>query len=653
MGRLCQRGTEAEASLSAVCRDLASLLGVSPPKIRYSPYVSSPCLAGLSRATILLPEMESAAPVRDVLIHELAHLRRWDCHWNLLRHVITAVFFFQPLLWRLGRRLEATAEEVCDDYVVQFGGDRSDYAHQLLDMAERRLASLRMGVGMMSLKSLLARRVVRVLDTSRSLSTRVGNLLVILVVTGGLIGTTIVGFVGLGPEPGQLVAAQEPNEKTPEPSESTKPQKPSATTSEKALTDAGEGQTSHETYRGRVVDEKGQRVSGAELYWIRSRVHEIDPAPPNLVATTNAQGEFQFNAPAFAESSPEEPAGWEFLEKIVIKAKGHGMVLTYPGRLRPDEPDPAKITRLALPAAGNSIRGTLLDIEGQPIQGATVRIRWFNEANDLPRRQITDAEARDEQDALWRSRVNNLLAVIEPVQLREAFPMARTNAHGQFELNDIGPDRLFQLLVEGERWESTELIVRNEPGEPIEIAMDRHRTGEGRKVLPAEFVQVIGPSRPLVGRVLDWKTGEPIAGAVVRAFGVHGERLSSSRERQHFATTTDAEGRYRITGLPIGEDNELVAFTTGDVPYIAVAHKLNPSSPNGEAVVQDFRLRKGLWAEGRVFDQSHQKALHGRNLLLLLRQSGMGSRGSRHSAGVFGWTVLDQFQGRVSRAGAA
>jgi beta-lactamase regulating signal transducer with metallopeptidase domain/uncharacterized GH25 family protein len=607
MVRLCRQGAEADASLSAVCRELASMIGVSPPTIRYSPYVSSPCLGGLSKATILLPELEAAAPVRDVLIHELAHLRRRDCQWNLLRQVATAVFFFQPLLWRLGRRLEATAEEVCDDYVVQFGGDRADYAHQLLDMAERRLASLPMGVGMLSLKSLLARRVIRVLDTSRSLSTRVGNLLLIGILAGGLLGTTIAGFVGLG-QKSTAVSAQQPKEKTPEPVE---PQKPVEANGEEPAADRKEDAKADEAYRGRLVDEKGQPISGAELHWIRSRVHEIDPAPPRLVDTTNARGEFQFSAPVFEESSPEEPAGWDFLEKIIIKAKGHGVLLTYPGRLSSDELDPAKMTTITLPAAGNSIRGTLLDIEGQPIPGATVRIRWFNERKDVPRRNIEDAEARDEKDALWRSRVNDLLAVIEPFQLRQAFPTARTNAQGQFELKDIGPDRLYQLLIEGEGLESTDLIVRNESGEIIEIAPDRHGVSEMRKVLPREFVQVIGPANPIVGRVLDWKTGEPIAGAVVRAFGVHGERVSSSRERQHFAMKTDDEGRYQITGLPIGEDNELVAFSTGEVPYLPVAHKVNTSGSSREAIVQDFRLKQGIWAEGRVFDKASDKPFTG------------------------------------------
>jgi hypothetical protein len=111
------------------------------------------------------------------------------------------VAFFQPLLWKLSRRLEMTAEEVCDDYVVQFGGDPIEYAYRLVDIAELCTAPMAVaGVGIVSLGSMLARRVQRIMDTSRSLSTRVGSALLALVLIGGFVGTAIVGLVGVSPK---------------------------------------------------------------------------------------------------------------------------------------------------------------------------------------------------------------------------------------------------------------------------------------------------------------------------------------------------------------------------------------------------------------------------------------------------------------------
>ena len=186
------------------CQELSSTLGVSAPEVLRTPYLPSPCLAGLRKPAVLLPEVDHSLSLREVLIHELAHLRRHDCHWNLFRQIATSLFFFQPLLWKLSGRIETTAEEVCDDFVVQHGGDRQEYAHRLVDIAELSSAPIAAaGVGMVSLHSMLAKRIVRIMDTSRTLSTRAGNLLLALVLIGGLIGTAATGLVGLGPDQAQ------------------------------------------------------------------------------------------------------------------------------------------------------------------------------------------------------------------------------------------------------------------------------------------------------------------------------------------------------------------------------------------------------------------------------------------------------------------
>ena len=169
-----------------------------PPGVLRSPFLFSPCLDGIRRPAILLPE-DVGENLRETFVHELAHLLRRDGLWNLLRRSSTAAFWVQPLLWLLSRRLEATAEEVCDDYVVQFGADRARYAGHLLDLAGRTLPpAAPAGVGMIALRSMLGRRVVRILDTSRLLSTRAGKQSVAAMLILGLAGTLLAGLLGVG-----------------------------------------------------------------------------------------------------------------------------------------------------------------------------------------------------------------------------------------------------------------------------------------------------------------------------------------------------------------------------------------------------------------------------------------------------------------------
>ena len=185
MARLRGTAIPAEPEAQALCHELAGRMRLRLPGVLRSPFLSSPCLDGLRRPAILLPE-DAEQHLRDTFVHELAHLGRRDGLWNLLRQLATAALWVQPLLWVLSRRIEETAEEVCDDFVVAFGADRGRYAGHLLELAERRLPPLApSGVGMISLRSLLARRIARILDSTRSLSTRAGRRTITATLAGG------------------------------------------------------------------------------------------------------------------------------------------------------------------------------------------------------------------------------------------------------------------------------------------------------------------------------------------------------------------------------------------------------------------------------------------------------------------------------------
>jgi beta-lactamase regulating signal transducer with metallopeptidase domain/protocatechuate 3,4-dioxygenase beta subunit len=430
-------------------------------------------------------------------------------------------------------------------------------------------------------------------------------------------GSTSVGG-GILKRDIQLVAGQTLDLGTLDVTKADRPEPKNATTTEsrnaeaKAKSDAG--------IRGRVIGADGKPVAGAKFYWFRTGVHDIDPVKPRLIATGDDSGQFQFEPPSIGTKN--EMAAWEYSEHIVVRAPGHGFVYTSPAALRQQMTESknllqalarvvggAKAATIQLPAAGEPIRGRIVNMDGQPVAGVTVSIRWFA-GQESARFWQSDVQADGGAQAELRARVNHLLAVIEPVQLQDVLPVAATNADGRFELRDIGPDTVVQLLIRGEGVQSTELVARNDSIEKVVLEPDRHSDDAKQTVYGREFLHVAGPSTPVEGRVLDLDTGEPIANAVVRAFRIHGNRLHSSRERQQFATRTDGEGRYRITGLPIGADNELVAFATGDVPYVPVGLQADTSLA-GDAGILDFRLKRGVWAEGRVFDQETDKPLTG------------------------------------------
>ena len=605
--RLCRLRSSAmgaEADTLGMCRRVASLMGIAAPEVKHSPYLPSPCLAGLRRPTVLLPETTLAMGLRDVLIHELAHLRRHDCHWRLVCRLATAVGFFQPLLWILVRRLQFVAEEVCDDYVVQHGGDRRAYANALVDIARLSMGSpATVGIGIVSFRSMLGRRITRIVDTSRTLSTRAGYIWLTLVLAGGLLCTTAAGLVGSRSRAvvsETETAASERAQDTNGPGSMDEgPISEMTNTTDESADSIGQPNEEITGYpvEGQVVDMHGQPVAGAELYWFRSRVHDLKPMAPRLLAKADREGLFRFEPPSL-EIGDDVPAGWDYFDNLVIRALGHGPKLTSLGSLLRQSNE----SEIKLADAGGPIHGRIVDAKGRPIAGAKVRIRWLSD-HDAAGYELQEAKARgDGPDDEWRIRIGRLVNVIEPVQLRDVLPSAVTDADGRFELRDVGAGRFVQLLVEGDGIESTEILAREQQGETI-VSKPGKRFPQGPTYTlhGPRFECMVRQSRPIAGQVVDLDTGKPIADAVVRAFALAGSSLHSSRELQHFATVTDAEGRYRIEGMPIGKGNMLVAFTTGDVPYLPVGFQVD-TSKSEPATRCNFRLKRGVWAEGRVFD---------------------------------------------------
>jgi beta-lactamase regulating signal transducer with metallopeptidase domain/Flp pilus assembly protein TadD len=101
--------------------------------------VSVPVVWGLAKPVLLLPASSIDWPLerlRVVLLHELAHIKRWDGLTLLVTKAAVAVFWFHPLMWSLEKLARAECERACDDLVLESGTKPSDYAEHLLSIAK-------------------------------------------------------------------------------------------------------------------------------------------------------------------------------------------------------------------------------------------------------------------------------------------------------------------------------------------------------------------------------------------------------------------------------------------------------------------------------------------------------------------------------------
>src|SRR6185436_11556087 len=105
----------------------------------------------------------SAAELRRALMHEIEHIQRGDWLMQIVARTVSAFYWFHPLVWMAWRRLCLEAERSCDDAVVM-SEERTDYAEQLVLLAQRMSATAVQPLLGMANRSDLSTRVSAVLD---------------------------------------------------------------------------------------------------------------------------------------------------------------------------------------------------------------------------------------------------------------------------------------------------------------------------------------------------------------------------------------------------------------------------------------------------------------------------------------------------------
>ena len=156
-----------------------------------------PVTWGGRRPVVLLPAEAATWPRqrrRVVLLHELAHVKRWDCLTQTVAHAICALFWVNPLVWLAVHRMCIERERACDDLVLQSDCKASDYATELLTIARSfRPAVFAAGIGM-ARSARLQGRIAAMVDPNRARRLRPPMVAAILCGMAGLVaclaGTT-------------------------------------------------------------------------------------------------------------------------------------------------------------------------------------------------------------------------------------------------------------------------------------------------------------------------------------------------------------------------------------------------------------------------------------------------------------------------------
>ncbi|MCX5637906.1 MAG: M56 family metallopeptidase, partial [Planctomycetota bacterium] len=180
---LVVQAADADSSIKETFDYCCERMGVRRKiRLKVSANATSPAVCGLFSQVVLLPHNLSAnlsaSQLWAVLLHELAHIRRYDLWVNLVQTILQILYFYNPLLWIANTIIRRIREQAVDEMVlVAMGENAQQYPETLVSVAKltfkQPVLSLRL-IGVVESKSALASRIKRILNRPIPKTTKLG-----------------------------------------------------------------------------------------------------------------------------------------------------------------------------------------------------------------------------------------------------------------------------------------------------------------------------------------------------------------------------------------------------------------------------------------------------------------------------------------------
>ncbi len=83
------------------------------------------------------PDFEEANTKRQLIAHELIHVKQWHSLDVLFIELCKAIFWFNPMYWLLGKSIRLNHEFIADAGAIATSGNKQDYQNMLLQFYQR------------------------------------------------------------------------------------------------------------------------------------------------------------------------------------------------------------------------------------------------------------------------------------------------------------------------------------------------------------------------------------------------------------------------------------------------------------------------------------------------------------------------------------
>jgi hypothetical protein len=364
---------------------------------------------------------------------------------------------------------------------------------------------------------------------------------------------------------------------------------------------------------GRVLNPNGKPIAGAKVVLQQRRPNQViaDLLPAPTTATTDADGRFRFSGSVHRNAPVRD---FPPLLTLTAHVPGYG-----PAAVETNSPHELKERTLRLVKDDVPIRGRILTLEGKPIAGVTVRpiAVVANAANDLSR-LIKAVETNTVYELPHDCQPNIVFAAAASGLTQTAL----TDSEGKFTLSGFGRERIVVLRLDGPTIETCLVNAMTRSGPTVRASRRGHGgigiglpmpppslhktpdTYDYARGVPFDFAAA--PALAVEGTVRDRETNKPIAGVVVGHGISHDFGYNFSWAHERLTTTTDANGKYRLNGLPLTSSRGSLSLSfvpPRDQLYFS-AGASPPKSEFGKAAKLDVRLNRGVLVKGRVTDKA-------------------------------------------------